>query len=78
MVAGPSPEVALEAAPCETARWLSADDPAELKRFVAENQGVLAEDGDGQPVFLARNAWELNYIREKWPKVRFHATKERA
>ncbi|MGD9538427.1 MAG: peptide chain release factor 3 [Alphaproteobacteria bacterium] len=71
-------EVALKTAPCETARWLSAADPAELKRFVAENQGVLAEDGDGAPVFLARNAWELNYIREKWPNVRFHATKERA
>ena len=70
-------EVALEQAPCETARWLSADDAAELKRFVDDNQGVLAEDGDGQPVFLARNAWELNYMSEKWPSVRFHNTKER-
>jgi peptide chain release factor 3 len=65
------------AANCKTARWLSADDAAELKRFVAANQGALAADGDDQPVFLARNAWELNYIREKWPAVSFDATKER-
>ena len=70
-------EVALEQAPCETARWVSSTDPEELKRFVDNNQGVLSEDVDGAPVFLARNAWELNYIREKWPGVTFHAAKER-
>jgi peptide chain release factor 3 len=71
-------EVTLESAPVETARWLSAADPAELKRFADHNQGALAADGDGAPVFLARNAWELNYVREKWPALRFHATRERS
>lgn len=70
--------VGFEAAPYETARWIEADDPAVVKQFADANQGSLAEDRDGAPVFLARNAWELNYTTEKWPAVRFVATRERA
>jgi peptide chain release factor 3 len=70
--------VGFEAAPFETARWVEADDEAELKRFCAANGAALAEDRDGAPVFLARNAWELNYTQEKWPAIRFVATRERA
>lgn len=67
-----------EAAPFETARWIEADDPAEIKRFIAANQGNLAEDRDGAPVFMARNGWELNYTLQNWPAIRFTATRERA
>jgi peptide chain release factor 3 len=70
--------VGFETAPFETARWLSADDPAEIKRFAETHRSTLAEDRDGAPVFLARNYWELNRTREEWPKLAFHATKERA
>ncbi len=66
-----------EAAPYETARWLEADDAGELKAFCEANRAALAEDRDGAQVFLARNAWELNYVQEKWPAVRFTATRER-
>ncbi|MGE5538137.1 MAG: peptide chain release factor 3 [Gemmatimonas sp.] len=71
-------DIELEPAPYETARWLAADDPAMLKRFVEQNRSSLAEDRDAAPVFLARNAWELNYTSEKWPDVRFVKTRERA
>jgi peptide chain release factor 3 len=71
-------KVGFEAAPFETARWLTAADPAELKRFAETHRSTLAEDRDGAPVFLARNLWELNRTREEWPKLTFHATKERA
>ena len=37
----------------------------------------MAEDRDGAPVFLARNAWELGRVQEDFPKVRFTATRER-
>ena len=70
--------VGLEAAPFETARWLTADDPSDLKRFAEGHRSTLAADRDGDPVFLARNHWELNRTREEWPKIAFHATKERA
>jgi peptide chain release factor 3 len=65
-----------EPAPYDSARWVTADDPAEVKRFVDANRGGLAEDRDGAPVFLARNSWELNYTKEHWPKIRFLTTRE--
>jgi hypothetical protein len=36
----------------------------------------LAEDHDGVPVFLARNAWDLRRTMEDWPKVRFSEARE--
>jgi peptide chain release factor 3 len=38
----------------------------------------VAEDHDGAPVFLARNAWELNTILKEWPALKFTATREQA
>jgi peptide chain release factor 3 len=67
----------LEAAPFETARWVAADDPARLKAFVEANRSAVAEDRDGQPVFLARTAWVLNRAKEDWPNIRFSDTRER-
>ncbi len=69
--------VDLEAAPYETARWLAADDAARLTAFEKDQQANLADDRDGWPVFLARNAWELDYIAKKWPDIRFNETRER-
>ena len=51
--------------------WLENEDP--LEQVLAS----LAEDRDGAPVFLARNAWDLNRTMEDWPKIRFSATRER-
>lgn len=69
--------VRFEPAPYETARWVASDEAAELKRFVDNNVAALSEDRDGAPVYLARNAWELGYIQENWPKIRFSAVRER-
>ncbi|MEQ9152495.1 MAG: peptide chain release factor 3 [Parvibaculum sp.] len=71
-------KVHFEQAPYETARWVSADDPAELKRFMEAHRGNMATDRDGAPVFMGKSAWELGYTLEKWPKVHFSATRERA
>ena len=70
--------VRFEQAPYETARWISSDDPVELKAFIAKHRGSVAEDRDDAPVFLARNAWELNYTKEHAPKITFAATRERS
>ena len=67
-----------EPSPFETARWISAEDPATLKTFAEGRGGAMAEDRDGAPVFLARDAWEVNYVAERSPEVRFSAIKERA
>jgi peptide chain release factor 3 len=59
-----------------TARWVEADDRHLLKKFTDANQPSLAEDHDGAPVFLARNAWHLDRAGEDWPDLRFLKTKE--
>ena len=68
---------ALEPAPFDTARWVSADDAADLKGFTDLNRGAMAKDRDGNPVFLAKSAWEVGYVQDRYPKVRFAATRER-
>ncbi|TVR84467.1 MAG: peptide chain release factor 3 [Rhodospirillales bacterium] len=70
--------IGFDGAPYETARWVSAEDPAVLKRFIERERAAMAEDRDGAPVYLARNAWALNRTRENWPDIRFDATRERA
>ena len=61
-----------------TARWIEAEKSDELKAFASANRASLAEDYDGTPVFLARNAWHLNDAAENWPGIRFLTTKEQA
>jgi peptide chain release factor 3 len=68
----------LDAAPFQAARWLEADDPAELERFRVRNPSASAEDHDGVPVFLARNAWDLRTTIEEWPSLRFKETREQS
>jgi peptide chain release factor 3 len=59
-----------------TARWLESDDRGAMERFIEQNLANIAEDHDGYPVFLARNAWHLDNAIENWPQIRFVATKE--
>ncbi len=68
--------VMFEATQYFTARWVSCDDKAEMKKFTDANQLNLAEDHDGDLVFLARNAWHLNKAQEDFPKVKFSKVKE--
>ena len=67
--------VHFEPAALSTARWVETDSPIELKRFMDANLSALADDHDGSPVFLARNAWHLSHTAETWPKIRFLKTK---
>jgi len=68
--------VRFEAAHYLTALWLEADDHRTLKRFLDEHQGNLAEDHDGDPVFLPANQWRLDRAREEFPDVRLLTRKE--
>lgn len=70
-------KLGFEPSPWDIARWVAADDPAELKRLLAANRGSAAEDVDGAPVLLIRNDWELGRFQQDWPKVRFESVRER-
>jgi peptide chain release factor 3 len=66
----------LEGTSLFTARWVEADDPLQLKKFLLANHATMAEDHNGAPVFMARNAWHLKSTGEDWPQIRFLKTKE--
>lgn len=68
--------VHFDQAALHTARWIASDDKGAMDKFIDENLPNIAEDHDGQPVFLARNAWHLDTSNENWPQIRFMATKE--
>jgi len=70
--------VHFEGTQLSTARWVDADDPALMKRFMEANRAALAEDHTGHPVFLARNNWHLETTQKDWPDVSFAKTKEQA
>jgi len=60
----------------EVARWISADDPKVLESFVAANGAGIADDLDGDLVFLARNAFYLDYTAERAPGMKFADIKD--
>jgi peptide chain release factor 3 len=66
----------LEDSPYDTARWISGE-PAELEKFRSTHLGQMATDRDGAPIFLAKSAWELGYVADKFPKIAFAKTRER-
>jgi peptide chain release factor 3 len=70
-------DVVFEVPPYETARWLASDDAAATEEFASRYRGQMAEDLDGAPVFLAKNAWEAAYVEERNPTLRFLKTRER-
>ena len=69
-------EAVLEPSPFDTARWLKGS-AAALKGFADFNMSNLAKDRDGDPVFMARSAWDVGYQQERNPELTFSATKER-
>jgi peptide chain release factor 3 len=66
----------LEPSPYDSARWLSGNE-AEIEKFSNANKGGMASDRDGAPVFLAKSAWEIGYVAERFPNVKFLKTRER-
>ncbi len=67
--------VKFEEAALYTARWIFSEDALALKKFIDLNQSAVANDHDGDPVFLARNSWHLGDAQDKNPAIRFMATK---
>jgi peptide chain release factor 3 len=65
-----------EAVALHRAMWIDSDDETEISRFVDMKLNNLAEDKEGQLVFLADSAWALQMAQEQYPKIRFHAKSE--
>ncbi|HEX4180708.1 MAG TPA: peptide chain release factor 3 [Caulobacteraceae bacterium] len=69
-------DVVFEPAPYAEARWI-AGERADLEDFSDKHRSAMADDIDGKPVFLAKSSWEIGYVTERFPKVRFLRTRER-
>jgi peptide chain release factor 3 len=69
-------EAIVEPVQVATARWVSCDDPKMLQKFREKAHANLAEDGDGELVYLASSRVNLDLTIERWPEVRFLATRE--
>ena len=65
-----------EPTPYAEARWLVAD-RVDLEDFTSKHRSAIAVGIDNQLVFLAKSAWEIGYVTERYPKVRFERIKER-
>jgi peptide chain release factor 3 len=58
-----------------SARWLSG--PADkIDAFAKANRGHMAEDHDGDPVYMTRLQWDIDRVGRDWPDLRLTATKE--
>ncbi len=60
----------------QLARWVSSDDAKALAEFVEANYSSVAEDLDGDRVFMARNQFILDYTRERAPAIVFTDIKD--
>jgi peptide chain release factor 3 len=58
------------------ARWIAANDRKLLDRFVMTYRSAIAEDFDGDLVFLARNAFDLEYTGEQNAGISFADVKD--
>jgi peptide chain release factor 3 len=60
----------------QLARWISSDDRKKLDAFVSANNSGVADDVDGDPVFLAKNEFYLGYTRERAEGIVFSSIKD--
>lgn len=59
-----------------TARWVGCEDEQKLAEFRRKGADNLALDGGGHLTYLAPTRVNLNLTEERWPEVKFHATRE--
>ncbi|MDQ3228155.1 MAG: peptide chain release factor 3, partial [Pseudomonadota bacterium] len=61
-----------------TARWIRCDNAKKLEEFRDKNAMNLGIDAAGELVYLAPTRVNLQLTQERWPDVRFLATREHA
>ncbi len=60
------------------ARWVTSEDPNELKKFMDANSHRVALDAVDAPTLLVDHSATLRAVEQQWPKIRFHALREHA
>ena len=60
------------------ARWVTCEDPNELKKFMDANAHRVALDAVDAPTLLVDHSATLRAVEQQWPKIKFHALREHA
>jgi len=68
--------IGFEASPYALARWISSKDRFTLQKFMSENRSGMADDVDGDPVFLASSAFMMRRAAELAPGLEFRDIKD--
>ncbi len=69
-------ECQFESVQVATARWIYADDERRLAEFERKAHDQLARDHSDSLVYVAPTRVNLSLTEERWPEIRFHATRE--
>ena len=70
-------DVAFEPTSFAAACWVEGTE-AQLKDFTEHNRASAAHDYDGNTVFLGRNGWQMEKIKEDYPHLKFLKVKEQS
>jgi peptide chain release factor 3 len=70
-------DIGFETPEFQLARWIACHDAKKLNDFVQTNYSSVAEDLDGDKVFMARNQFILDYTRERAPGLVFTDIKDK-
>jgi len=69
-------EVRWDQSEFQLARWIKAEDAKIFDKFVNSYRSAIAEDLDGDLVFLARNDFNLDYTGQQSPGIEFTNVKD--
>ncbi len=67
--------VRFEATQFTSARWITGPRD-KLEAFQNANKGHMADDHDGDPVYMTRLQWDIDRVIRDYPEVKLSATKE--
>jgi peptide chain release factor 3 len=69
-------ECLFEAVNVNTARWVESDDEKKLEEFRVKAKSNLALDHAGDLAYIAPSRVNLQMTQERWPEIKFLATRE--
>ncbi len=71
-------DVRLEGCQYTGARWITAENPADLKAFVDAYPLRMAHDAANTLAYLCTSPYDVRLAQERFPKIQFHPLREHA
>ena len=68
--------IGFEASSFSLARWVSSPDKAAIAKFIGDNRNAMADDVDGDPVFLATSSFMMRRAEDLAPALTFRDIKD--